>query len=454
MERTLVKETPKKVGKKVNLKGWVDRRRDHGQLVFIDLKDRSGLVQIVGEERLSKLRISDVIEIEGTVKKRPKGLINPKLETGKIEVKVGKVKVLAAAADLPFDLRGDGKQIGEETRLKYRYLDLRRPRLVRNLEQRHQIIKFIRDWLDQRSFLEIETPLLTKSTPEGARDFIVPSRLQPGKFYALPQSPQQYKQLLMVAGFEKYFQIARCLRDEDLRADRQLEFTQLDLEMSFVEREDVLTVIEELMVDLSQEMGKKIFKKPFPRIEYQEAVKKYGGDKFDLRDKKEGHVLAFAFVIDQPLFEWKKEEKRWDAMHHPFTAPNPKDIHWLKKGKVEKVRSWQYDLVCNGEEVGGGSIRITDPKIQTKIFEIMGHTKEQVKKKFGHLLQAFEYGVPPHGGIALGLDRLVALFAGEDSIREVIAFPVTSSGQTAVMDAPGEVDEAQLKELGIRVVKK
>ena len=454
MTRTLVKETPKKVGKKVLLKGWVDRRRDHGQLVFVDLKDRSGVVQIVGEEKLSQLRIADVIEIEGTVKKRPAGLINPKLETGKIEVKVAKAKVLAASADLPFDLRGEGKQIGEETRLKYRYLDLRRPRLVRNLERRHQMIKFIRDWLDQKGFLEIETPLLTKSTPEGARDFIVPSRLQPGKFYALPQSPQQYKQLLMVAGFEKYFQIARCLRDEDLRADRQLEFTQLDLEMSFVEREDVLAIVEELMVDLSQAMGKKIFKKPFPRIEYQEAMEKYGGDKFDLRDKKEGHVFAFAFVVDQPLFEWKKEEKRWDAMHHPFTAPNPQDIPWLKKGKVEKVRSWQYDLVCNGEEVGGGSIRITDPKIQTKVFEIMGHTKEQVKKKFGHLLQAFEYGVPPHGGIALGLDRLVALFTGEDSIREVIAFPVTSSGQTAVMDAPSEVDEIQLKELGLKVVKK
>lgn len=454
MERTLAIKTPKKIGKKVKLSGWVDRRRDHGKLVFIDLKDRSGVVQIVGKEGLGELRISDVIETEGMVNKRPKGMVNPKLPTGKIEVEVEKIKILAKSEDLPFDIRGDGYQIGEETRLKYRYLDLRRPRLVKNLELRHKIIKFIRDWLDEKDFIEIETPLLTKSTPEGARDFIVPSRLQPGKFYALPQSPQQYKQLLMVAGFEKYYQIARCIRDEDLRADRQLEFTQLDLEMSFVEREDVLALIEKLMIDLSKEMGKKVQRKPFPRVKYQEAMKKYGDDKFDLRKKKEENTLAFAFVIDQPLFEWKKEEKRWDAMHHPFTAPNPEDVALLEKGRAAKVRSWQYDLVCNGAEIGGGSIRITNPEIQEKVFEIMGHTKKQIAKKFGHLLKAFEYGVPPHGGIALGLDRIIALFAGEESIREVMAFPVTSSGQASVMDAPSEVDEEQLKELKIKVVKK
>lgn len=454
MERTLAIKTPRKIGKKVKLSGWVDRRRDHGKLVFIDLKDRSGIVQIVGKEELGNLRISDVIEIEGTVNRRPKEMVNPKLPTGKIEVEVKKIKILAKSEDLPFDIRGDGYQIGEETRLKYRYLDLRRPRLVKNLELRHKIIKFIRDWLDEKGFIEIETPLLTKSTPEGARDFVVPSRLQPGKFYALPQSPQQYKQLLMVAGFEKYYQIARCIRDEDLRADRQLEFTQLDLEMSFVEREDVLALIEKLMIDLSKEMGKKVHRKPFPRVKYQEAMKKYGDDKFDLRKKKEENTLAFAFVIDQPLFEWKKEEKRWDAMHHPFTAPNPEDVALLEKGRAAKVRSWQYDLVCNGAEIGGGSIRITNPKIQEKVFEIMGHTKKQIAKKFGHLLKAFDYGVPPHGGIALGLDRIIALFAGEESIREAMAFPVTSSGQASVMDAPSEVDEEQLKELKIKVVKK
>lgn len=456
MERTLAADTPKKVGKKVRVCGWVYARRDHGKLVFIDLKDRNGIVQIVGEEELGELRISDVVEVEGKVRKRPKKLINPKIPTGKVEIGVEKIEVLAKSKDLPFDIRGDGYQIGEETRLKYRYLDLRRSRMVVNLKLRHKAIKFIRDWLDKQGFIEVETPLLTKSTPEGARDFIVPSRLQPGKFYALPQSPQQYKQLLMVAGLEKYYQIARCIRDEDLRADRQLEFIQLDFEMSFVTREEVLDIIEELMVGLTKAMGRKVYKKPFPRISYHQAMKKYGDDKFDLRpkDRQDPKILAFAWVIDQPLFEWKKEENRWGAMHHPFTAPNPADTPLLEKGEVKKVRSWQYDLVCNGVEIGGGSIRITDPKLQEKVFEIMGHTKEQIKKKFGHLLQAFEYGVPPHGGIALGLDRLIALFAGEGSIREVIAFPVTSSGQASVMDAPSEVDPEQLKELRLKIIKK
>lgn len=454
MQRVFIDQTPKNVGKKIRLCGWVYARRDHGKLVFVDLKDRSGLVQLVGEEELGKLRISDVIEIEGIVKKRPEKLVNPKLSTGKIEVGVEKHKILARSGELPFDIDSDGYQIGEETRLKYRYLDLRRPRMVKNLELRHRMIKFIRHWLDERDFIEIETPILTKATPEGARDFIVPSRLQPGKFYALPQSPQQYKQLLMVAGFERYYQIARCLRDEDLRADRQLEFTQLDLEMSFVGREDILALIESLMLDLSKKFGKKIYQQPFPRIKYQEAVKKFGDDKFDLRPKKDEDLLAFAFVVDQPLFEWKKEENRWDAMHHPFTSPNPEDIPLLEKGELGKVRSWQYDLVCNGFEMAGGSIRITDPKLQQKVFEIMGHTPQQIQKKFGHLLKAFEYGVPPHGGIAVGLDRLIAVFAGESSIREVIAFPVTASGQTAVMEAPSEVDFRQLKELGIQIKKK
>ena len=454
MERTLAIETIKKVGKEVRLCGWVATRRDHGKLVFIDLRDRSGIVQIVGEKKLGDLRSEDVVEIIGLVRKRPEAMINPKIPTGEVEIECQEIKILAKSEKLPFPIDTNGSEIDEEIRLKYRYLDLRRPRLVKNLELRYQTIKFIRHWLDEKGFIEIETPILTKATPEGARDFLVPSRLQPGKFYALPQSPQQYKQLLMVACLEKYYQIARCLRDEDLRADRQLEFTQLDLEMSFVEREEVLSLVESLMTDLSEKMGKKLAQRPFPRIKYQEAIKKYGDDKFDLRKKKEENILAFAFVIDQPLFEWKKEEKRWDAMHHPFTSPNPEDLPLLEKGEMAKVRSWQYDLVCNGAEVGGGSIRITNPEIQTKIFEIMGHTRNQIEKKFGHLLKAFEYGVPPHGGIALGLDRLIALIAGEESIREVIAFPVTSSGQTAVMDAPSEADPKQLKELGIEIVQK
>jgi len=454
MERTLAVETPKKIGKKVRLNGWVDRRRDHGKLVFIDLKDRSGLVQIVGKEELGELRISDVIEVEGKVNKRPKEMVNPKVSTGKVEVGVEKIKILAKSEDLPFDIRGIGYRIGEETRLKYRYLDLRRPRLVKNLELRHKMIKFIRDWLDKRGFIEIETPILSKATPEGARDFLVPSRLQPGKFYALPQAPQQYKQLLMVAGFEKYYQIARCFRDEDPRADRAYgEFTQLDLEMSFTTQEEILNLTEALFTEMTEKVfKKKLFKKPFPRFTHAEAMKKFGSDKFDLRKKKDPDIAAFAWVIDFPLFE-KTKERELTSSHHPFTAPKDKDIPLLDKNPM-KVHSWQHDLVCNGYEVGGGSIRITDPKIQRKVFKILGLSDKEIEKKFGHLLKAFEYGVPPHGGIAPGIDRLLLALTGEESIRELIAFPMTAGGQTAVMDAPSEVDEEQLKELKIKVNKK
>lgn len=454
MERTLAAETPKKIGKKIKLNGWVDRRRDHGKLVFIDLKDRSGFVQIVGKEELGELRISDVIEVEGKVRKRPKELVNPKIPTGEVEIGVEKIKILAKAKDLPFDIRGLGYRIGEETRLKYRYLDLRRPRLIKNLELRHKMIKFIRDWLDKRGFIEIETPILSKATPEGARDFLVPSRLQPGKFYALPQAPQQYKQLLMVAGFEKYYQIARCFRDEDPRADRAYgEFTQLDLEMSFTTQEEILNLTEALFTELTEKVfKKKIFKKPFPRFTHAEAMKKFGDDKFDLRKEKDPDVAAFAWVVDFPLFE-KTKERELAPSHHPFTAPKDKDIPLLDKDPM-KVHSWQHDLVCNGYEVGGGSMRITDPVIQKKVFKILGLSDKEIEKKFGHLLKAFEYGVPPHGGIAPGIDRLLLALTGEESIRELIAFPMTAGGQTAVMNAPGEVDEKQLKELKIKVDKK
>lgn len=454
MERTLAQETVEKVGKKVRLCGWVDRRRDHGKLVFIDLKDKSGVVQVVGEKGLGELRISDVIEIEGKVRKRPKELVNPKLSTGEVEVEVERIKVLAQSKDLPFDIHSDGHDLNEELRFKYRYLDLRRPRLVKNMELRHQTIRFIRDWLDSRGFIEIETPIVTKATPEGARDFIVPSRLQPGKFYALPQSPQQYKQLLMVAGFEKYYQIARCFRDEDPRADRAYgEFTQLDLEMSFVTQDEILELTENLFTELTEKVfKKKIFKKPFPRFSHQEAIKKFGDDKFDLRKEKDPGVVAFAWVVDFPLFE-KTAEREISPSHHPFTAPKDEDIPLLDK-KPMKVRSWQHDLVCNGYEVGGGSIRITDPKIQRKVFKILGLSEEEIEKKFGHLLKAFEYGVPPHGGIAPGIDRLLMAVLAEPSLRELIAFPMTAGGQASVMDAPSEVDQEQLKELGIKIVKK
>jgi len=454
MERTLVKESIKKIGKKIKINGWVDRRRDHGKLVFIDLRDRSGIVQIVGEKELSDLRISDVVEVEGLVKNRPNNLVNPKLPTGEIEVAIEKAKVLAKSKDLPFDIHEDGYDLNEEKRLKYRYLDLRRPRLAKNMRLRHQMIKFIRDWLDERDFVEIETPILTKATPEGARDFIVPSRLRPGEFYALPQSPQQYKQLLMIAGFEKYYQIARCFRDEDPRADRAYgEFTQLDLEMSFTTQNEILELTENLFTELTEKVFKKeIFKKPFPRFTHQEAIKKFGADKFDLRKEKDPDVVAFAWVLDFPLFD-KTETKEISPSHHPFTAPKDEDIPLLDKEPM-KVRSWQHDLVCNGYEVGGGSIRITDPQIQRKIFKILGLSEKEIEEKFGHLLKAFEYGAPPHGGIAPGIDRLLMALLGEPSLRELIAFPMTAGGQTSVMEAPSELNSDQLKELGIKIEKK
>ena len=456
-KRTLALETMEKIGQEVLLKGWVNTRRDHGKIIFIDLRDRSGIVQVVlsptlrvDDEtlRVSSLRSEDVVEVQGTVVERSKGTTNPDLPTGAVEIKASSIKVLNKAETPPFGVYGDGKEINEELRLKYRYLDLRRPRLQKNLKLRHKTIKFMRDYLDEKNFIEVETPILTKSTPEGARDFLVPSRLQPGKFYALPQSPQQYKQLLMVAGFEKYYQIARCFRDEDLRADRQLEFTQLDIELSFTTQEEILSLVEELYTQIVETLTKKkIQEKPFPRLSYQECEEKYGTDCPDLRqDKNDPNTLAFAFVVDFPVFEKDKEGKLTPS-HHPFTAPKDEDVHLLDSNP-EEAKSWQHDLVCNGIEVGGGSIRITDPKVQQKVFEILGHSKQETQEKFGHLLQAFEYGVPPHGGMAMGLDRLMAILCDEESIREVIPFPVTSSGQASVMDAPSEVDEEQLKELG------
>ena len=451
MERTLVKESPKLAGKKVRLCGWVDRRRDHGKVVFIDLRDRSGIVQVVGTDKLGDLGNEDVVEIVGTVKKRTPKTVNPKIPTGKIEIALEKIKVLAQAKELPFEVKSQGRDLDEWLRLQYRYLDLRRPRLADNLRMRHQLIKYIRTWLDERDFVEVETPILTKATPEGARDFIVPSRLQPGEFYALPQSPQQYKQLLMVAGLERYYQIARCFRDEDPRADRAYgEFTQLDLEMSFVTQDEILDLAEKLFTEITEKVfRKKVYKKPFPRLTHAEALKKYGADKFDLRAKKDPEVMAFAWVLDFPLFE-KTATREIGASHHPFTAPKDEDIPLLDKNPM-KVRSWQHDLVCNGYEVGGGSLRITDAEVQKKIFQILGHSQAETERKFGHLLEAFEYGVPPHGGIAPGIERLLMCFRDEKNTREVTAFPMTSGGQTAVMGAPSEVEPRQLKELGIKL---
>jgi aspartyl-tRNA synthetase len=462
MQRTLAKDTLEKIGQRVLLQGWVNTRRDHGKVVFVDLRDRSGVVQVVlsptlrvGKEtlRVASPRPEDVIEVWGTVVERSPQTINPDLPTGTVEVKAESVKIINRAETPPFDVYGDGREINEELRLKYRYLDLRRPRLVKNLELRHQTIKFIRGHLDAKGFIEVETPILTKSTPEGARDFIVPSRLQPGRFYALPQSPQQYKQLLMVAGLEKYYQIARCFRDEDPRADRAYgEFTQLDLEVSFATQEEILQLTEDLFTQMVAEVfpEKKISQKPFPRLSYQECLEKYGSDRPDLRqDKNDPDELAFCFVVDWPLFE-KTETKEIAPSHHPFTAPKDEDIPLLDSGPM-RARSWQHDFVLNGFEVGGGSIRITDPEVQKKVFEILGLSSEEIDQKFGHLLEAFKYGVPPHGGIAPGIDRFLYVVLGERSLREVMAFPMTSGGRTAVMNAPSEVDEKQLKELGINI---
>ncbi len=453
MDRTLASQTPKLVGETVLLKGWVNSKRDHGKITFIDLRDRSGLVQIIGGSDLRIAGPEDVVEIKGLVKTRPENLINPKIATGTIEVEAHSLKIISSCHELPLPIDTDGHDIDETVRLKYRYLDLRRPRLNHNLKLRSQFIQHAREYLFTHDFLEIETPLLTKSTPEGSRDFVVPSRLQPGKFYALPQSPQQYKQLLMIAGFERYFQIARCLRDEDLRADRGFEHSQIDLEMSFVTREDVMALTEGLMIEVFEKLGAKIITKPFPVITYTEAMKKYGSDKFDLRTpgQKSAGKLAFAWVIDFPFFE-KTDTGGWTFTHNPFSQPIDKHLDWHLQGKnVAQILTTQYDLVCNGFEVGGGSIRAHDPEVLKATYRTMGYTNTQIQSSIGHMLEAFKYGTPPHGGIAPGIERLLMVLTGEEYLREVQAFPQTGSGQTSVMDAPSLLDPAQLQELGIAI---
>ncbi len=580
---------PSHIGQTVTLAGWVHRRRDHGGLIFLDLRDRWGIVQVVCDAALSaeahaaasEVRSEYVLQVTGQVRARPAGLANPALPTGEVEVAVSELRVLNPARTPPFYI-SDDQPVDEALRLRYRYLDLRRPRLQRNLILRDRIVTLIRRYLHDRGFIEVETPILIKSTPEGARDYIVPSRVHPGRFYALPQSPQQLKQLMMVGGLERYFQIARCFRDEDLRADRQPEFTQLDLEMAFVDREDILELIEGLFIELVEtlepETGKRLKFKPFPRLTYADAMARYGSDKPDLRfgldlvdlsdlvassqfrvfaatvaeggqvkgirapgcgDYSRSQIdelnafaqgqgakglvwivrtgegvrssaakfltaaemeaivarlglevgdlglivadrptttaqalgqlrlelgrrlklmdpneLAFAWILDFPLYEWDAEEQRWSAMHHPFTSALDEDWKYLQPGPdydPGKAKAKAYDIVCNGWETGGGSIRIHRRDQQALMFDVLGISPEEAQAQFGHMLEAFEYGAPPHGGIAPGIDRLTAILAGESNIREVIAFPKTAQATDLMTNAPSPVSERQLRELHIRL---
>ncbi|MEO8355536.1 MAG: aspartate--tRNA ligase [Chloroflexota bacterium] len=568
----------------VTLSGWVHRRRDHGGVIFLDMRDRYGIVQVTVNPNLAKetleavsnVRMEWVIQITGTVHKRPTGMENPRMQTGEIEIIAESIIVLNPAKTLPFMVSGENDLPDENTRLKYRYLDLRRERMVRNMVLRHKVTKFMRDFLDKKNFIEIETPILFKATPEGARDYLVPSRIYPGQFYALPQSPQQLKQLLMVAGMDRYFQIARCFRDEDLRGDRQPEFTQLDLEMSFVERDDVLALVEQLYTEMIPTVTphKKLLSSPWPRFSYKEVVDRYGSDKPDLRfgmelidvsdifaksdfrvfqsaietggvikclvasgcadtsrkevdaltesakalgakglatlavtseglkgtaakfvkpeeveavkskvGAKEGdlilfaadaravvnkvlgglriifrdklnladpNLMAFAWVVDFPMFAWNEEEKKWDAEHHPFTMPQVDDLPKFETNPGD-ILSDAYDMVCNGYEMASGSIRIHRSDIQLKVFQLLGLSGDQIEQKFGHMLEAFEYGAPPHGGMAPGIDRLIMLLADEPNIREVIAFPKNQTGRDVMADAPSEVEPKQLKELHIKI---
>jgi aspartyl-tRNA synthetase len=462
MARISIKECAAQVGKSVELAGWVDVRRDHGKLIFIDLRDETGVVQMVvtpKNEALYKeadrVRPEWVISVKGEVKARPEGMQNEKLATGKVEIGVTELLVLNPSETPPFDIAGDGYDIGEEIRMEYRYLDLRRSRLQRNMRFRSRLAQAMREYLVAKDFVEIETPYLTKSTPEGSRDFLVPSRHQPGKFYALPQSPQQYKQLLMASGFERYFQFARAMRDEDLRADRGYEHTQLDLEMSFVSREDILKYIETMITAVVEGLGQTIKTKPFPRFTYAEAMKKFGADKFDMRtpEEKEKNIQAFAWVTDFPFFE-KTDDGKWTFTHNPFSSPIPEHEAKLLSGEIESVTADQYDLVLNGFEAGGGSIRAHKPEVLKKVLKVMGYSEEKIENDFGHMLRAFKYGTPPHGGIALGLERLSMALLGEEYLRELQAFPMTSSGRTAIMDAPSEISQEQLNELSLELKKK
>ncbi len=462
MIRTYIKDLGKSEGQEVIIKGWVDVRRDQGKLVFFDFRDMSGKVQGVilpnqteAHETAKPVRPEWVLEVRGKVNKRPEKNIQIDKQNGDIELEILGIKVLNSAETPPFDLSSDGKEINEEIRLKYRYLDLRRERLQKNIRNRDKIISFFREYMHNNDFVEIETPILMKGTPEGSREYLVPSRLDKGKFYALPQSPQQFKQLCMVAGFEKYFQIARCMRDEDLRGDRQPEFTQLDYEMSFVTQEEILSFTEKMFIELVQKLypEKEFSQVPFPRMTYNESIEKYGTDKPDLRkDKNNPNELAFAWLVDFPMFE-KGEDGSLQAVHHPFCSVKDEDLDKFMKGEdLLSVRANAYDMVLNGYELSSGSIRIHKQEVQKQVFKLLGISEEEQQLKFAHMLEAFTFGAPPHGGFAPGIDRVVMILENEPNIREVIAFPKTGEGRDLMMNAPSVTGEKQLKELGIKIL--
>lgn len=461
MERIYIKDLQNYIEKEVCLECWVHTVRDQGKLMFFDFRDQSGKVQGVVFDKPDTLKIAAtlrpewVVRVSGVVHKRPEKMVNKEVENGDIEVEITDIVVLNEAQTPPFSIVEDSAHIDEETRLRYRYLDLRTDRMQHNLRLRSDFIRICRDFLFKNDFVEIETPLLTESTPEGSRDFVVPSRHNPGHFYALPQSPQQYKQLLMAAGFERYVQIARALRDEDLRSDRGFEHTQIDIEMSFVNRENVMELVEAMITETVESLGFTIKEKPFPRITYQESIEKYGADKFDLRteEEKKEHVLSYAWVTDFPFFE-KTDEGNWTFTHNPFSMPKEEHLKWLMEGeRIDEILTTQYDLVCNGFEVGGGSIRAHKPEILRAVYKVMGNTDDEIEEKIGHMLTALSHGAPPHGGIALGVERNIMCMAEESHLREVQAFPMTRRGKTAVMNAPKPLAIEQLIDLGISIAK-
>ena len=449
----MIKNLPSQEGKEVEIKGWVDTIREHGKLIFLEIRDITGTVQTLTTakdetnfEIAKSLSKESSVRIMGEVKPRPEGTQNKNSPAGTVEIKISELEIYTKCPPLPFDI--DNDELNEDTRLKYRYLDLRRPQMQKNLILRSKIIRIIRDTLYEEGFNEFETPILAKSTPEGARDYVVPSRTQPGKFFALPQSPQLFKQLLMIAGFEKYFQIAKCMRDEDLRSDRQPEFTQLDVEMSFVSQEDIMNLTEKILKKIWKEILNIDIKTPFQKITYDEAIKKYKTDRPDLRKNKDNSKeYAFCWVVDFPAFDKSEGKGKIIATHHPFTHP---EMESFNKDPLT-AKSIAYDIVLNGTEIGGGSIRIHEAEIQSKVFEVLGIGEKEQREKFGFLLDALKFGAPPHGGIAWGLDRLIQIILNVESIRETIAFPKNKEAKDLMLDAPSHLSDKQLKEVHIKL---